>query len=338
MAVIGYGYWGPNLARNLAETPGARLVAIGDARPEQRELAGRHHPTARIVADIDAVLTADDVDAVVLATPLVTHADLAVRAFAAGKHVLVEKPLAGTVEDATRIVDAARAAGRILMVDHTFVYLGAVQTIRDLIESGELGDLYYIDSVRVNLGLFRRDASVIWDLAVHDLSMMAAWVRAEPVAVSCIGVSHVEGLPEDMAYLTVHYPGSLIGHAHVNWLSPIKIRRMLIAGSDKTVVFDDLSTDEKIRLYSRGITRREELVDANLVPLAYRRLGDIWIPQVGQTEALRVMIGHFIDCCRSGEAPLTGGPEGLQIVRILEAAERSIRLGGARVELAATPS
>jgi predicted dehydrogenase len=338
VAVVGYGYWGPNLARNLAEAAGSRLVAICDSRPEQRDLARTHHPTTRIVADVEDVIAAGDVDAVVLATPLATHADLAVRAFAAGKHVLVEKPLAGTVDDARRIVEAAAAAGRTLMVDHTFVYLGAVQKIGDLIRSGELGELYYIDSVRVNLGLFRRDASVIWDLAVHDLSIMAHWVDVEPVAVSCIGVSHVAGLPEDMAYLTLHYPGSLIGHAHVNWLSPIKVRRMLVAGSEKTIVFDDLSTDEKIRLYSRGVTRHEELVDENLVPLAYRRLGDIWIPQVSQAEALRVMAEHFIRCCRTGELPLTGGREGLQIVRILEAAERSVRGGGARIELETVPS
>ncbi len=334
MAVVGYGYWGPNLARNFAAVNGCSLAAICDPLVENRALASSHHPGIRVVADVADLIGDPAIDAIVLATPIATHADLAVRALEAGKHVLVEKPLAATVDDAKRMVDAAAAAKRTLMVDHTFVYMGAVRKVRELITSGELGELYFVDSVRVNLGLFRRDASVIWDLAVHDLSIMNLWVDAAPIAVSCVGMSHVAGLPDDLAYLTIYYPGSLIGHIHVNWLSPIKIRRMLIAGSEKTVVFDDLSPDEKIKLYSRGVTRKEELVGDNLIPLAYRRTGDIWSPQVNQTEALRVMAEHFVECCRTGARPLTGGPEGLQIVRILDAAEQSIRHGGIRVPLA----
>lgn len=338
VAVIGYGYWGPNLARNFADIDGASLVAICDAREEKRDLARSRHPDARIVADFDAVLDDPDIDAVAIATPISTHADLAIRALDRGKHVLVEKPLAGTVAEANRIVAAAHAADRTLMVDHTFVYMGAIRKVKELIDAGELGELYYVDSVRVNLGLFQHDASVIWDLAVHDLSIMLYWIGASPVAVSCVGVSHVPGLPVDVAYLTVHYLNSLIGHINVNWLSPVKLRRTMIAGSDKTVVFDDLAADEKIKLYTRGVTRQDDLVGENLIPLAYRRTGDIWIPQFDQTEALRVMTEHFIECCATGRAPLTGGVEALRIVQVLDAAERSMRNDGARTPLEPMPN
>ena len=331
--MVGYGYWGPNLARNFIEVDGSSLIAICDERAEKRDIASVRHPGVKVVADVEDIFRDDKIDAVAIATPISTHADLAIRALKAGKHVLVEKPLAGTVDEAKRIVEAAETAGRTLMVDHTFVYMGAVRKVKEIIEAGDLGDLYYVDSVRVNLGLFQHDASVVWDLAVHDLSIMSSWVAAPPIAVSCVAVSHVAGLPDDVAYLTIYYPGSLIGHIHVNWLSPVKVRRTIIAGSEKTIVFDDLALDEKIKLYSRGVTRKEELVGDNLIPLAYRRTGDIWIPQFDQTEALRVMAGHFIHCCRSGERPLTGGPEGLQIVRMLEAAERSVSQGGSRVAL-----
>jgi predicted dehydrogenase len=333
VAVVGYGYWGPNLARNFMDVDGSSLIAICDERAEKREVARSRHPGVQVVADVEDIIRDEKIQAVAIATPISTHADIAVRALRAGKHVLVEKPLAGTVDQAIRIVAEAQAAGRTLMVDHTFVYMGAVRKVKELIDAGDLGDLYYVDSVRVNLGLFQRDASVIWDLAVHDLSIMAYWVPASPIAISCVGVSHVSGLPYDIAYLTVYYPGSLIGHIHVNWLSPIKVRRTLVAGSHKTILFDDLASDEKIKVYSRGVTRKEEVIGDNLIPLAYRRTGDIWIPQVNQTEALRVMADHFIRCCLTGERPLTGGREGLQIVRMLEAAERSVRQAGTKVSL-----
>lgn len=333
--MLGYGYWGPNLARNFVSADGARVVAICDERAESRELAASRHPNAEIVTDAADVVASPDVDAIAIATPVASHADLAVRALQAGKHVLVEKPFARNASEALRMIDAAAASGRTLMVDHTFVYTGAVRKVRDLILSAELGDLFFVDSVRVNLGLFRQDASVLWDLAVHDLSILSLWIDPDPIAVSCVGVSHVEGMPDDIAYLTLYYPGALIGHVHVSWLSPIKIRRMLIAGSEKTVVFDDLSVDEKLKLYSRGVTRENQVVGADLIPLAYRRTGDIWIPQIDQTEGLRVMADHFIECCRTGRAPETGGAEGLQVVRLLEAAERSAREGGRRIDLVA---
>lgn len=333
MAVVGYGYWGPNLARNFAGIKGATLAAVCDQRPDRRELARLRHPSVKVVSEFSDVLDDGEIDAVVLATPTSTHAPLALRALRAGKHVLVEKPLASTAADAQAVVLEAERQNRTLMADHTFVYMGAIQKVREIIEAGDLGDLYYLDSVRVNLGLYQHDVSVVWDLAVHDLSIIQYWIRQVPLAVSCVGVGHMPGLPEDVAYLTLYFRDNLIAHVHVNWLSPVKIRRMIVAGSAKTIVFDDLAADEKIKLYSRGVTRQEDMVSSNLVPLAYRRTGDIWIPQFEQTEALEVMAQHFVHCCSTGETPRTGGRQALQIVQILEAAATSMRNRGQEVEL-----
>jgi predicted dehydrogenase len=334
VAVVGYGYWGPNLARNFAGIKGAALAAVCDERPDRRALAQSHHPSVKVVSEYDEVLEDGEIDAVVLATPVSTHAPLALRALKAGKHVLVEKPLAGNSADARAVVLEAERLGLTLMTDHTFVYMGAIRKVREIIETGDLGDLYYFDSVRVNLGLFQHDVSVVWDLAVHDLSIIQYWIGRVPQAVSCVGVGHMPGLPEDVAYLTLYFADNLIAHVHVNWLSPVKIRRMIVAGSEKTIVFDDLSPDEKIKLYSRGVTREEDVVASNLIPLAYRRTGDIWIPQFEQTEALEVMAQHFVHCCATGETPQTGGRQALLIVQILEAAAASMRDRGQVVELA----
>jgi predicted dehydrogenase len=333
VAVVGYGYWGPNLARNFAEIKSAALAAVCDERPDRRELARSRHPSVKVVSEFDDILEDREVDAVVLATPTSTHAPLALRALRAGKHVLVEKPLAGNAAEARAVVLEAERENRTLMVDHTFVYMGAIRKVREIIEAGDLGDLFYVDSVRVNLGIYQRDVSVLWDLAVHDLSIIQYWVQQVPQAVSCVGAGHIPDLPEDVAYLTLYFRDNLIAHVHVNWLSPVKIRRMVVAGSAKTIVFDDLAADEKIKLYSRGVTRQEDMVGSNLIPLAYRRTGDILVPQFDQTEALEVMARHFVHCCSTGEPPRTGGRQALQIVQILEAAAHSLRQRGQEVEL-----
>lgn len=333
IAVTGYGYWGPNLARNFAQTPGACLAAICDLSEANLAKAKSLYPNTALTTDFDALIADPGIDAVVIATPVSTHAPLAVKALEAGKHVLVEKPLAESSAEAKRVVDAAKAAGKVLLVDHTFVYMGAVQKVRDLIQSGELGDLYFFDSVRVNLGLFQHDVSVIWDLAVHDLSIAGYWLPGAPKAVSCTAAAHVDGLPHDVAYLTLIYDNNLIAHIHVNWLSPIKLRTMLVGGSNKMVVFDDLDPVEKIKVYDRGIVKKEDLVGTNQVPLAYRRTGDIWMPQFDMTEALKVEAQHFVRCITEGEKPRTDGEAALRIVRILEAAEQSMKLNGQAVEL-----
>ena len=334
IAVVGYGYWGPNLARNFAETKGAELAAVCDMRPEMLRQAKARFPSLKVTTSFDELLTDSSIDALAIATPVSTHANLALRAIKAGKHVLVEKPLAADSRQAQAVVDAAHKHRRVLLVDHTFVYMGAVRKVKQMLDEKALGELYYYDSVRVNLGLFQHDVSVIWDLAVHDLSIIGYWIPQAPTAVSCLGTAHLKGHPVDVAYLTLLYDHEFIAHIHVNWLSPVKIRRTLLGGKDKTIVFDDLDPIEKIKIYNRGVTRRDDLVGRDKVPLAYRRTGDIWIPQFEMTEALRVEAEHFVRCITESEEPITGGREALRIVHILEAAEESLRRRGAAVDVA----
>jgi predicted dehydrogenase len=334
VGVVGYGYWGPNLVRNFSETPGARVGAVCDTRPQVLEQVRQRFPLVKTTTDYAEMLADPQLDAIVIATPVSTHHALAMDALRAGKHVLVSKPLARSSTEAREIVEEAERRGLVLLVDHTFAYMGAVSKVRELVEAGELGDLYYFDSVRVNLGLYQHDVNVMWDLAVHDLSIAQAWIPQRPHAVSCVSVGHVEGHPEDIAYLTLFYENNLVAHVHVNWLSPVKVRRTLLGGSRKMVLFDDLDPVEKIKVYDRGVTHREDLVGSGLVPLAYRRQGDVWSPQVDLTEALRVEAEHFVRCVTEGETPRTGGRTALELVEILEAAELSAREQGRVVRLA----
>lgn len=333
IAVVGYGYWGPNLARNLSETKGVELSAICDLRPAMLKQAHSRYPNVNCISSFDDLLKDSRIDALVIATPVSTHADLCIRAFRAGKHVWVEKPLAGSTAEAQMVVEEAERRKRVLLVDHTFVYMGAVHKVKEIIDGGSLGELYYYDSVRVNLGLFQHDVSVIWDLAVHDISIIGYWMAKLPSKVSCTGMAHIHGHPADMAYLTLIYDNSFIAHMHVNWLSPVKIRRTLLGGEKKMIVFNDLDPEEKIKVYDRGVARKEEMVGSGKVPLAYRRTGDIWIPQFDMQEALRVESEHFVRCVTNGERPLTGGREALNVVKILDAAERSMKEHGMAVNL-----
>lgn len=331
--MAGYGYWGPNLARNLSETPGAELAAICDLRPEVLKQAKSRYPNVRCTSSFDDLLDDSGLDAVAIATPVSTHADLALKALRAGKHVWVEKPLAGSSGAARQVVEEAARCGRVLLVDHTFIYMGAVRKVKEIIAGGSLGNLFYYDSVRVNLGLFQHDVSVIWDLAVHDVSIIGYWIPGTPKAVSCTGVAHLPGHPADMAYLALMYEDAFIAHMHVNWLSPVKIRRTLLGGEKKMIVVNDLDPEEKIKVYDRGVVREDDLMGSGKVPLAYRRTGDIWIPQFDMREALRVEADHFVRCVTAGEPPLTGGPQALRIVEILEAAERSMNEQGRAIPL-----
>ena len=333
VGVIGYGYWGPNIARNFAETPGAEVAAICDALPQALQTAKLRHPSATCTTRAEEVFDDPRIDAIAIATPVSTHAELAIKALERGKHVLLTKPIAESSESARRIIDAAERAKRVLLIDHTFVYMGAVRKVQSLIASGELGDLYYFDSVRVNLGLYQKDVSVLWDLAVHDLSILGAWLGRRPRSVSCVAAGHVEGHPKDVGYLTLLYDDTFIAHVHVNWLSPVKVRRTLLGGSKKMIVFDDLDPVEKIKIYDRGISESRDPVTHTRGPLAYRRTGDVWMPQFDLTEALRVEAGHFIRCITEGEEPETNGRSALEIVEILEAAEQSMREEGKAVVL-----
>lgn len=332
VGVIGYGYWGPNLVRNFAEVDGAHVVAVCDRRPERLALAKSRYPYIE-TTDVAMEVVADPrIDAIVIATPVSTHFELARQALRAGKHVLVEKPLAATSDEAERLIEEANRRRLILMVDHTFVYTGAVRKIRELITDGVLGQLYYYDSVRVNLGLFQHDVNVIWDLAVHDLSIMDYVLPQRPVAISATGMSHVPGQPENIAYITLFFADSLIGHIHVNWLAPAKVRRTLIGGSQKMIVYDDLEPSEKVKVYDRGITLTDDPESIYRMLIGYRT-GDMWAPQVDMTEALRTEVLHFIRCIEEGERLITDGEAGLRVVRTLEAATRSISDRGQPVEL-----
>jgi predicted dehydrogenase len=333
--LIGYGYWGPNLARNLAEADGIQLTWIADGRPERRQAAERRHPGVKTCADAAALIGRADVDAVVIATPLGTHKTIAAEAIAAGKHVLVEKPIAASRRDAEALGELAEKRGVCLMVDHTFVYTGSVRKIRSLIDAGELGQLLYLDSVRVNLGLFQQDSNVIWDLAVHDLSVMDHLIDAAPVAVSADGTALAGYDHENIAYITVHFDNGFLAHFHVNWLAPLKIRHMLIGGSKKMLLFDDMEPSEKVRVYDKGIDLDTKIQDdqARRQILISYRTGDMYAPRLDRTEALAGVIHEFADAIAKKRAPLTDAASGVRVVSLLEAAEQSLRAEGRRVKL-----
>ena len=335
VGVIGFGYWGPNLVRNFYETPGAQVVYVSDLRSNRLALVKQRYPAVKTTQSHRELIDDPGVDAVVIATPVSTHFELAMRALQAGKHVLVEKPLASTGEQVHRLMDAAQKADRTLMVDHTFVYTSAVRKIRSLVSDGSLGDIYYYDSTRVNLGLFQNDVNVVWDLAVHDVSIIDYVLPFRPIAVSATGLSHVLGESENIAFLTLFFGGSQIAHIHVNWLAPVKIRKTLIGASQKMIVYDDLEQSEKIKIYDKGITvnRQQDPAEKIYQVLVGYRTGDMLAPLLERTEALRVEAAHFVRCVEEHGQPITDGQAGLRVVQILEAATVSMRERGRPVEL-----
>jgi len=332
VGVIGYGYWGPNLVRNFVETPDMQLIAVADLRQDRLDLVQRRYPGVEVTKDCREIINHPHIDAIAISTPVSTHFPLAMEALRAGKHVLVEKPMTSSSEEAMRLIDEAERRNLVLMVDHTFVYTGAVRKIRELIDKGSIGDLYYYDSTRVNLGLFQQDVDVIWDLAVHDLSIMEYILPESPVEVSATGIGHVNGAAENIAYVTAYYEGSLIAHLNVNWLSPLKIRRTLIGGSKQMIVYDDIETSEKIRVYDKGVVVKNGPESLYKLLVSYRS-GDMYAPQIEITEALRVESQHFADCILNGKTPITDGLSGLRVVSILEAATRSMREHGRSIHL-----
>lgn len=330
--MIGYGYWGPNLVRNFVETPGAQVKTVSDFKPELLAKVQARYPTIQVTTDCQDIFTDPKIDAVAIATPVSTHFDLALAALQAGKHVLVEKPMTVSSEQAMRLIEEAEKRNLVLMVDHTFVYTGAVRKMRDLVVTNVIGDIYYYDSVRVNLGLFQHDVNVIWDLAVHDLSIMDYILPSQPYAVSTTGMSHVPGEPENIAYLTLFFEGNSIAHIHVNWLAPVKVRRTLIGGSQRMIVYDDLEPSEKVKIYDKGITVNGNTESLYQMLIGYRA-GDMWAPHLEVTEALRTEGLHFINCIQTGDRPITDGQAGLRVVRILEAATESMKQQGRLIEL-----
>jgi predicted dehydrogenase len=335
IGVVGYGYWGPNLVRNFAECQGASVRMVSDLQPERLAQVERRYPGVTTTTSPEELIRDPRVDAVVVATPVQYHHGLALAALRAGKHVLVEKPLASNSIQATQLIDEAASRRLVLMVGHTFVYTGAVRKMRDLSFSGDLGEIYYYDSVRINLGLFQHDVNVLWDLAVHDLAIMDHVLQQRPVAVAATGLAHLRGEPENIAYMTMFFDGSLMAHVHVNWLSPVKVRRTMLGGSRRMVVFDDLEASEKIKVYDRGVSVNPNPENVYQMQIGYRT-GDIWAPKLDVTEALSVEAAHFVECIQTSSQPMSDGEAGLRVVRLLEAATESMAHQGRLVEVRST--
>lgn len=328
--VIGYGYWGPNIVRNLQSIGDAEVLTLCDKSSASRQRAHRSYPSIYVSADVSEVINSPDIDAVAIVTPVWTHFELAKAALENGKHVFVEKPFTSNVAQAEQLIELAVQKNLRIMVDHTFVFTGAVKKIKQLLHEGGLGKLYYYDSTRVNLGLFQHDVNVVWDLAPHDLSIMDYLIDHSPEALVTTGQKHLNGL-EDVAFITLYFPDTVIAHVNVNWLSPVKVRTTLIGGEKKMLVWNDLEADEKVKVYDRGvdITNQEGVYEL----LVNYRSGDMWAPQIEQGEALRQELAYFIECIVGDRKPMNDGAAGLRVVKILEAANRSLRKRGALVYL-----
>jgi predicted dehydrogenase len=330
IGIVGYGYWGPNLVRNFAETPGATVAAVADLDTSKLELVRRRFPAVKTTTNFQDLLADASIDAIAVATPVSTHFEIGMAALRAGKHLWLEKPMAETSYQAHKLVDEAERRGRVLIVDHTFIYTGAVRKMGEIIKSGDLGRVYYYDSIRVNLGLFQRDVSVISDLAVHDFSILDYLLGEHPAAVSASGINHFPGTPENLAYITLFYDSGTIAHANVSWLAPVKVRQILLGGSKKMITYDDLEPSEKIKVYDKGVSFTDDPQQIQEMRVGYRT-GDMWAPKLAVTEALRVEGEHFVDCIEHSKTPETDGRLGLRVVELIEAATSSMRGRGETV-------
>jgi predicted dehydrogenase len=328
--VIGYGYWGPNVVRNLASLDGSEVVSIAEVNEKARQRARKAHPGIHVTARAEELISSAEIDAIAVITPVWTHYELTKAALENGKHVFVEKPFTSTTEEGERLIDLALRKNLKIMVDHTFLFTGAVKKIAELLDEGTLGKLYYYDSTRVNLGLFQHDINVLWDLAPHDLSIMDRLIQANPEAIVATGQKHLN-CHEDIAFMTLYFPEQVIAHINVNWLSPVKVRTTLIGGEKRMLVWNDLEADEKLRVYDKGvnITSREGVYDL----LVSYRSGDMWAPQLEKVEALQQELSYFVDCISSGKDPHNDGCAGLRVVKMLEAATESLKRKGALVRL-----
>jgi len=328
--VVGYGYWGPNVVRNLDRLDQTKVVAVSDKSAAARRKVSKAYPDVVVTDDSAVLMSSPEIDAIAVVTPVWTHYALAKAALENGKHVFVEKPFTSNAAQARELIELAARRNLKIMVDHTFLFTGAVQKIKQLLQDGALGKLYYYDSTRVNLGLFQHDVNVVWDLAPHDLSIIDHLIQKSPEAISATGQTHLNG-HEDVAFITLYFPDKVIAHINVNWLSPVKVRTTLIGGEKKMLVWNDLEADEKIKIYDKGVnvTSREGLYNL----LVNYRSGDMWAPQIEQIEALTRELSYFVECIAKDEAPINDGEAGLRVVRMLEAANESIRQRGALVYL-----
>jgi len=333
-AIIGYGYWGPNLVRNFSENPDTDVSYVCDLNESRMKQVRTKHPKIKTLTDHREMLKDPSVQLVAIATPVSTHYKLAHEALKAGKNVLLEKPFTRTAAEAERLIDLAGKKNLKLFVDHTFIYTGAIQKIKSMVQAGQIGDIYYFDSVRVNLGLFQHDVNVVWDLAPHDFSIMDFLVNEKPVAASAIGSCCVKGQFEDVAYVTVKFGNGVIAHFNINWLSPVKIRKIIIGGSEKMIVFDDLNPDEKVKVYDKGVTLKDQSQDKIYKNLIQYRIGDMYCPKIESAEALKVEVAHIVECLKDkGKQPMTDCNAGLRVVKLLEACEKSLGKGGTFVKL-----
>jgi predicted dehydrogenase len=334
VGVIGYGYWGPNIVRNFNSIPGASVVAVCDLEQTALYQVKKNYEGMYITRDCNEILTSSKIDAVAIITPVSTHYEIAKQALLNGKHIFVEKPFTASTAEAEDLIELAEKKNLTIMVDHTFLFSGAVKKIKQLIDDDVLGDLYYFDSIRINLGLFQKDVNVVWDLAPHDLSIMHHLIGKEPVAVAATGVSHFDDNIENVAYITVYFPGNLIAHFNISWLSPVKIRTTLIGGHKKMVVWNDLMADEKIKVYDRGVENGHGLSreKVNTIRTHYR-MGDMWSPRFQEVEALRTEAEYFVECVDKGIKPINDGAAGLRVVKMLESSVRSLKMGGAVIYL-----
>jgi predicted dehydrogenase len=323
--VVGYGYWGPNVVRNLDRLDETKVVAVCDKSPAARKKVAKAYPDVRVTDDPAELMSSPEIDAIAVVTPVWTHYELAKAALQNGKHVFVEKPFTSNAAQAQELIDLAARKNLKIMVDHTFLFTGAVQKIKHLLDDGALGKLYYYDSMRVNLGLFQHDVNVVWDLAPHDLSIIDHLIRKTPEAISATGQTHLNG-HEDVAFITLYFPDKVIAHINVNWLSPVKVRTTLIGGEKKMLVWNDLEADEKIKIYDKGVnvTSREGLYNL----LVHYRSGDMWAPQIEQVEALSRELAYFVDCILNDQTPFNDGHAGLRVVKMLEAANLSMQKRG----------
>ena len=337
IGVIGYGYWGPNLVRNFAELNGANMAAVADLDPKKLEIVKRRYPSARVTTQFQELLDDPSIHAIAIATPVSTHFPLAMAALKAGKHVWLEKPMTETVEQASQLVDEAAKRKLVLLVDHTFVYTGAVRKMGEVIRNGDLGQIHYYDSVRVNLGLFQRDVSVISDLAVHDFAILDYLLSEHPVALSASGTNHFPGTPENLAFITLFYESGIIAHCNVSWLAPVKVRQILLGGSKKMIVYDDLEPSEKVKIYDKGVSFTDDPEQIQEMRVGYRT-GDMWAPKLAGTEALRVEGEHFVECIQTGNTPQTDGSFGVRVVELIEAATSSMRGRGETVYVRRDPN
>lgn len=331
IGVIGYGYWGPNLVRNFSKVEQASVRAVCDISSANLQKARKKYPQLNATSDFRDIMASGEIDAVAIATPVNTHYELAKNALENGKHVFVEKPFTASSEQAEKLIELADKKRLKIMVDHTFLFTGAVRKIKELIDNKSLGQIYYYDSTRINLGLFQHDVNVVWDLAPHDLSIMDYVIGGKPVAVTANGMDHFKKGIENVAYITIYFDSSMIAHFNVNWLSPVKIRTTLIGGHKKMLVWDDLEADEKIKIYDKGVDIETREGVYNL--LVNYRSGDMWSPRLDREEALKVETEYFINCIINDGIPVNDGHAGLRIVRMLESANKSIKRHGEMIEL-----